>query len=149
MTTMGNAMKFAASLGLVTVAIALPAFADYKFSVKVKNNTNHMLTNVVAYWKAKGSSDYKTCWSGSESIKKKKAIQLRCESAAKSKKWQRRIRVYFDCPNYLVSGSNPAGWKEKYFPASNRHFARDHAVNKKDTYTVEIKKGDCSLPPIN
>ena len=148
MTTSTNTMKLAMLLGLVALAVTLPTFADYTFSVKVKNNTNHQLTNIRTFWKPKGSTEYRDCNSSSQSVKPKKAITLRCEEAAKSKKWQRRIRVWFDIPNGLVSGSNPAGLREKHFPASNKHFARDHAVNKKGIYTVTIKYNDLFLPPI-
>ncbi len=134
MRNVKNAIKVAIFLGFATAAFTMPAAADYNFSVKVKNNTNNMLTNVTAYWKAKGSNKQKTCWSDSKAIQKKKSIQHRCGSTANSKKWQRRIQVNFDCPN---------GTGVKYFPAANKYFARDHAVNNKNKYTVTIKTSDC------
>ncbi|MFL2527316.1 MAG: hypothetical protein ACJ0Q3_07525 [Candidatus Azotimanducaceae bacterium] len=147
MKNIKNAMKVATFCGVAFTAFTMPAVADYKFSVKVKNNTDHLLTNVKGYWTAKGSNNQKNCWRDSQGISKNKSYQRVCGSTANSKKWQRRIKIRFNCPNYMVNSSNPAGSKVKYFPAANKYFARDHAINKKDTYTVTIKNSDCFLPP--
>jgi|TARA_B110000503_G_scaffold100859_1_gene150828 hypothetical protein len=144
---MKNAIKFSTLLGIATVAFTMPALSDYKFSVKVKNNTDHMLTNVTAYWKAKGSNNQNMCWPGGLAIQEKESIQRRCGTTANTKKWQRQIKVSFNCPNYLMSASNPAGKREKHFPASDKYFERDHAVNKNDIYTVTIKNSDCFISP--
>jgi len=71
-------------LGCV-VSISTPATADYEFSVKVINKTGGMLTNVYAYWKAKGSGNQKTCWGSATSIQQNESRQVKCADSANKK----------------------------------------------------------------
>ena len=144
-----NLTKALWSAALPFIFLSTHAAADYKFSVKIINNTGADVTNVYAGWNAKGAANNdKSCWgapfsdnTSNRSIRKGKTYKQTCSKSANKQKWQRRIFVGFDCPK---NGNVDGGDTTVYFPrGSSTWFKRDYATKRNDTYTVTIKASDC------
>ncbi len=111
--------------------------AAYRFNVKVVNDAGEMIWIYAVSFKPK-SGARKYC-ADDESLyvaSGSNTIQPKCY--ASSQKWQRQIRVQFNC------GSSTGASRELYFPrGSKKFFARDHAKKNGDKYVVRIKASDC------
>jgi len=125
-------------LGCVA-SISMPVTAGYEFSVKVINKTGAMLANVTVFWKAKGSGNQKTCWSGGKSIQNNNNYQRKCADSGTKENWQRQIRVKYVCPN--SSSGHFSG--DLSFPRGSNYYKRKHASDNGDKYTVTVKASDC------
>lgn len=114
---------------------ANPAVASYNFSVRVTNNTGGEVSNVLVKWFAKGTPRPEWCYSV-PNLPRGDDHKASCKNSANVQKWQRRLKVTFNC----TSGSEVS----LYFPRGTKKFyARDHAVSNRDSYSVKLKKSDC------
>ena len=131
-------------LGIVAVissSIYSPAHAggNYAFKVKVQNVTGKKIRVLSVYWQPKGAGKYQ--WKNCDidlALNAGKNKTLTCSTRANVKKWKRRIRMSGYC--YKSDGTSP---RENYrvdFPLTKKWFARDWAVNHKQTYTLVFKR---------
>ena len=124
------------------------AVAEYRFAVKVKNNTGHDLNDsVTVTWSSKtdptGMTPFELirrnapCWTANDGIEKGEPHQSQCSRRAAIQKWKRNIKVEFTCP---TAGG---GKRSIYFPRNKKWYDRNHAQKNDDRYTVKIKASDC------
>ena len=107
---------------------------QYKFDVKLKNNTGLDLEDVTVHYRAKGSVNDWFCWR--EDVSAGSSYFDDCNPrVGLAAKWQRQIRVKFTCPGQ--------GSRTISFPRNAKFYKRDHATKNSDRYTVKLKASDC------